>query len=98
MRSTMAGFAPGTGSGTLVFTCATTAREPPVAASAAAKAPTRRFNALTSAMFSFLCCGRSLSVRLFGRDLHDGHRMGLQLNGEIAAVLARSLDRLDAIG
>src|SRR5450759_1364930 len=58
MRSTMAGRAPGTGSGTFVFTCATTAREPAVAASATAKAATRRSNIITSAMFGLPYCGR----------------------------------------
>src|SRR5205809_958516 len=44
MRSTMAGRAPATGSGTLVFTCATIAREPAIIPSAAVKTLTRRSN------------------------------------------------------
>src|SRR5437899_4250154 len=54
----MAGRAAGTGSGTFVFTCATTAREPAVAASATATAATRRSNIITSAMFEFPYCSR----------------------------------------
>src|SRR6185503_12193531 len=44
MRSTMAGRAPATGAGTLVFTCPRIAREPAVIPSAAVKTLTRRSN------------------------------------------------------
>src|SRR5437870_9903781 len=54
MRSTMAGGAPATTSGTFVFTCATTGREPIAAASEAARTATRRSDVVktsTSAPF-----------------------------------------------
>src|SRR5436190_9512220 len=58
---TIAGRAPATTSGTFVFTCATTAREPIVEASEAARTVTRRSNIVRSAIWRLPPqCGRSV--------------------------------------